>query len=284
MVNISYHKGGSITFLHASLFYAKIWFFLPTMKRTEPYKPLCFLVPVLADEVWRVYDDPEAFLIQQKHHFPLKTEKGTSSVKEYSQNTFPAQTQQVRELSHHPDCKIYSLRFFHTFSTSAQVTGGKPPSETLGVLDDWNEPLLHSAHVASPGTENPSRPSLWPLIIYFASPSLWGTRATCSLSVSRVWSLPCAALWLPSVKTKQKTATEQTRNSREHCVQVSTGSWDWFQHLSVWMCAAGWNKYTSHCGLQFKFERCFIFERLIFFFYRQGFIGAPATAEGHENK
>lgn len=132
------------------------------MKRTEPYKPLCFLVPVLADEVRRVYDDPEAFLIQQKHHFPLKTEKGTSSVKEYSQNTFPAQTQQVRELSHHPDCKIYSLRFFHTFSTSAQVTGGKPPSKTLGVLDDWNEPLLHSAHVASPGTENPSHSSLAP--------------------------------------------------------------------------------------------------------------------------
>ena len=58
------------------------------MKQTEPYKPLCFLVPVLADEVGRVYDDPEAFLIQQKHHFPLKTEKGTSSVKSTLETPF----------------------------------------------------------------------------------------------------------------------------------------------------------------------------------------------------
>lgn len=50
------------------------------MERTEPYTPLRLLVPVLADEVGGVYDHPEAFLIQQQHHFPLRAERATSSV------------------------------------------------------------------------------------------------------------------------------------------------------------------------------------------------------------
>ena len=95
----------------------------PSMKRTEPYIPLRLLVPVLADEVGGVYDNPEAFLIQQQHHFPLRAERGTSSVSSTLKHLSSANAT-GKKLLHHPNFKIYSLHVFYTLSKSAEVTGG----------------------------------------------------------------------------------------------------------------------------------------------------------------
>lgn len=44
------------------------------------HAPLRLLVPVRADEVGGVDDDPEAFFVQQEHHLPLKPEEASESI------------------------------------------------------------------------------------------------------------------------------------------------------------------------------------------------------------